>query len=54
MSQITTVMLWLLAWIELIAHVWRWGQVHYVPPVDLVVPLIVGMSMVCKIYLHFL
>ncbi|XP_076820993.1 multidrug resistance-associated protein 1-like isoform X2 [Clavelina lepadiformis] len=40
-----TVVLWILAWTNLIRSIWEWGQGITVPAVDLVIPLIVGLSM---------
>uniref|UniRef100_H2Z8G3 Uncharacterized protein n=1 Tax=Ciona savignyi TaxID=51511 RepID=H2Z8G3_CIOSA len=42
---VTTIVLWILAWTNLIRSLWEWGQHMTVPSVDLVVSLIVGLSM---------
>ncbi|XP_078487497.1 multidrug resistance-associated protein 1-like isoform X1 [Ciona intestinalis] len=50
----TTLILWVLAWTNLIRSLWEWGQGMTVPSVDLVVPLIVGLSMaLALIFLQF-
>nr|CAB3219626.1 multidrug resistance-associated protein 1-like [Phallusia mammillata] len=49
---ITTILLWVFAWTNLIRSLVEWGQsAANVPAVDLVVPLIVGMTMALAVVL---
>ena len=51
-SQVTTILLWIFSWTNLIRSLWEWGQGMVVPAVDLVVPLILGISMVNSLTLN--
>nr|XP_039268709.1 multidrug resistance-associated protein 1-like isoform X3 [Styela clava] len=44
-KSVLTILLWLLAWIDLFRGLWEWGQDMEVPAVDLVSPLLIGVSM---------